>query len=147
MPVGDTSPAWNIAQILKAHASPNIDAAPWIITVDKMPADPDTVITVKDSSGPAAEPAVAIDYPGVQILVRGSQAGDGYAQAYDKIFAVRNALVGIPSRPSIWTALASCVQRGHIVPLGEQDTDRPVLSLNLQLIVWYTSMGYREALP
>lgn len=100
-------------------------------------------VSFLDSGGRAGEVKVAIDYPTVQVLVRGSKAAGGYSEAYQKAQAVYDALVGITTPNGIWARLVSCVPRGFINWLGRDDQDRPQFSLNFQLITTPESQGNR----
>src|SRR5690349_13147824 len=88
-----------------------------------------------DSGGRPGEVKVAIDYPTVQLLVRGSKAAGGYSEAHAKAKAAYEALIGIPTPNGTWSELVSCTARGYINWLGRDDQDRPQFSLNFQLII------------
>lgn len=134
------SPAKGIHEILKN--APGFPGTGWTLGYGKMPADPDQYIAILDSGGQGGEVLVAIDYPRVQILVRGAK-NKGYDAAYDKINQARELLIAIPESAH-YPELDSCIGVGQILPLGEDDSKRPVFSQNLQLIVSYDTSGYRE---
>lgn len=137
------SPAWKCKEICEAA---NLHANGWGFFVGDLPADPDKAVMFKDVGGRAGEVNVAIDYPTMQVLVRGPSGGDSYAQAFDKARAIQRALIRIPSGGAEFPELTSITAIGHVVHVGKSERDRHVFSLNFQLIVSYTSDGYREAL-
>ncbi len=135
-----TSPAVGILAILEAI--PGFSTG-WILATDQLSDKPDKQVIVKDTGGRGAEHSVAIDYPTVQIIVRGGSGSGGYTEAYDKVIACRDALVCIPSATTEYPELTSCTQRGNPVPINRDDAGRPRWSLNLNLIVSYDVSGYR----
>lgn len=116
----------------------------WAIKVNEMPSAPNQVIMIRDTGGIAGEVKVAINYPSVQILVRGNAGGDNYAVAFDKAKELWNALVAIPSRPTAWPYLTSVTPKGEIQSLGQSDNNRPTVSFNLQLITWDEATPNRD---
>lgn len=103
----------------------------------------DKQVVFKNMGGQPPYPNIAIDFPTVQILIRGSAATGGYSEGYTVALKVRDALLGIPSSPTDYPELVSCRQQGHIQELGRDDRNRPCWSLNLSLILAYESVGYR----
>lgn len=126
------SPADNIKNLLRALG---IETTGWVIRVGRFPTSPDRVLVVADSGGGNAEPSLLIDYPTVQLRTRGDAGGTSYPDAYAKLESARTVLLGIPEAPAQYPELVSVTQRGHISWLGYDDSDRPMFSLNLQLIV------------
>lgn len=116
----------------------------WTFNVGGVVDSPDRQISLIDTGGFAPEVAVAIDYPSVQVFGIAESTAGGYEALYQKMVAVRNALLGIPSRPALWTELDSVVGLGHILPLGRDERDRPQMSCNFRLIVSYSTSGYRD---
>lgn len=133
------SPGQGILAVLRAASGIVVD--PWAVFVGVFTSDPDRQLTIRHIGGRAGEPSIAIDYPSIQLLCRG--APGGYDEAYQKIWAARQALVAIPSAPAAYAELTSCTMLGDMVDLGLDDLRRPVFSQNLQLIVSYDTSGYR----
>lgn len=105
----------------------------------------DQCVAVLDSGGRGSEVKIAIDYPTVQVLVRASKNAGGYTAGYDKTRECFVALQAIDQNPAQFVTLTSCVVRGGIIPLGRDDSDRPVFSLNFNLIVTIPGTeGYRD---
>ena len=134
------SPAKGIVDVIAA-AVPDITTG-WDFSVGGWTETPDAQITVIDRGGLTAEPNVAVDYPSVQILGRGSSAPGGYEALYAEMVKVRNVLLGI-SKPTAWPQLTQVNQVGHIAQVGKDDKGRPQLSLNLRLILSFDSSGLR----
>ena len=100
-------------------------------------------VAVIDSGGRAGEVKIQIEYPSVQILVRGSPEQGGYAAAYSKAEKIHAALQGIGQNPVQFARLTSCVAIGFINWLGRDASDRPQFSLNFQLITVPETQGNR----
>ena len=139
----DVSPAVGIMTILQGVSGGSLVSG-WGQQISNFITEPDKQLVIRDTGGLPSELAVAVDYPSVQVLIRGKATAGGYTEAYAFAIAVRNALVGIPSRPALWTKLTSVTPRGHIQDLGKDDQARPVFSFNLQLILSFTTSGYRD---
>lgn len=116
----------------------------WGIFLGKLPTAPDTAIAITSSSGSPSNPKYLIDYPSVQVLVRGAK--NGYEAAYDKALAVQNALLGLPSQTVNGDLWVQVNQIGSITEMGFDDNNRPLLSVNFALIVEPASGTYRESL-
>ena len=96
-----------------------------------------------DSGGRAGEVLIPIEYPTVQILVRGSAGQGGYTASYDKAEGIHAFLQGIPQNPPQFLRLTSCVAIGFVNWLGRDESDRPQWSLNFQLITEPVTAGNR----
>lgn len=131
------SPAHGLLSILKAVSGLT---AGWTFAVGRLVPDPDMQVVLRHTGGRPGEVMVAIDYPSVQIICRGEPKG--YDAAYQKLRAVREALVAIPTSTD-YPELTSCVTIGDIVDLGYDDKNRPQFAQNFQLIVSYATSGYR----
>ena len=136
-----TSPAIGIANVLIAAG---VQTTGWTIYVGGLMTEDDQQIVVRHIGGKAGEIALAIDYPAIQLLVRGQQGPGGYESAYEKLINCRDALVRIPSGPTAFPNLTLVKTIGDVLDLGRDDKSRPLFSLNLSLIVTYDSAGYRS---
>lgn len=136
------SPADGILAIL---VDAGIVSTGWVGRVGALhtQANQDQSIAVLDNGGRGAEVKVAIDYPTVQVLIRGSKAAGGYSAGYAKAEAVLAALQGIDQNPSAYPNLVSCVVRGGITGIGRDENDRPLFSLNFNLITNPSDAGFR----
>ena len=136
------SPARGVRAILAAVSG---FTTGWQVATGQMLAAPDKMLVIRNTGGRAPEPNIAQDYPTVQIIGRGEKKAGGQEEIYQKMVAARRALLGIPSAPAAYPELSSCIGIGDITDVGYDDSDRPMYTLNLQLIVSYETSGYREA--
>ena len=121
-----------------------LDVVNWSIAVGKMPEKPDRAITAYDSGGQEPNPQWLVDYPTVQIKIRGGE--NDYIAAFDKAEEVKDALLGLPSQEingEIWTSVSLLSDRTF---LGYDQNGRPEFSINFRLIVHPPSGTYRKSL-
>lgn len=117
----------------------------WAIYKSMQPDNPDAVVTVYDSGGQSPNPRWKLDYPSVQILVRGKE--NGYDALYAKAVAIQTALLGYPSATIGADRLVMVNQVGGITLIGYDKKRRPEISLNYALIVEPGTSGtYRDPL-
>ena len=119
------------------------DQTSWSINVGRMP-DVDRTITLYDSGGKAPNPAWLVDYPTVQVKVRGNESD--YVNAVDKAEEVKNALLGLDSQTIDGDIYVSVSMIGDRNFLGYDDNGRPLFSLNFQLIINPATGTYRKSL-
>ena len=103
----------------------------------------DWCVSLIDSGGRGGEVKVAIDYPSVQVLVRGSSSTGAYSATVAKAQEIYDTLMGIDTPRADWANLTSCVAISNPVWLGKDDKDRPQFSLNFRLIVTPENVGNR----
>lgn len=143
--MAEVSPARGIYDVLKAHTPDLTEGGNWHFAYGRLVEHSKPMIVVRNTGGRSAEPVIAQDYPTVQLIGRGVPGAGGAEDLYLKMRACRDALVGIPSRPPSWINLSSITAIGEITDVGFDDKDRAMFTLNLQLIVWFETSGYREA--
>ena len=139
------SPAQGIYNVLQAHQPDLTEGGIWHFAYGRLVESTKPMIVVRNTGGISGESVVAQDYPSVQLIGRGNKGSGESERLWNKMFQCKEALVGIPSRPQAWINLSSVTLRGDITDVGYDDQDRPMFTLNLQLIVWYETSGYREA--
>lgn len=122
----------------------------WSINIGKFPKKPDRCILLTDSGGRAPNPQWLVDYPTVQVKIRGGEndyeALAGGAGTDGKVDDVVNALLGLDSQTingDIWVSVSMIGARNFV---GYDDNSRPTFSLNFQLIINPSSGTYRESL-
>jgi hypothetical protein len=115
----------------------------WPIAISRYMSTPDQQVAIVDLPGRTPEVLIAQNYPGIQILVRGSKKGDGYATAWDEANAIFDVLQAIPIPCAEYPELGSCVARAGIVSIGYDELNRPQLSVNFDLITAPAVMGNR----
>jgi hypothetical protein len=138
------------AEILSTLVSNTIigGASGWTRYIGNLPGSPDKVAAFMDSGGLNPWPHVLLDFPSVQVVVRGPK--DSYGDAYAKARQIRDALLGLPSQDIVSEAathrLVSVTMAGDIASIGNDTVDRPLLSINFRTIWEPPSGANREAL-
>lgn len=138
-----TSPAERIYNIMLAN---NIFQGGWTGYVGMLGQNNNSIAAI-NTGGRSPEVLVAIDYPTVQILGRGAKSGNSYAVLRSKMEEVKLLLHAINENPAKATAfpeLVSCLVRGDITDMGVDDAQRPMMSLNFNLITSPTEVGNRD---
>ncbi len=105
----------------------------WAIFIGKQPTAPHTVVTVYNSGGTNPNPKFLLDFPSLQVRVRG--APGGYVAAQSKAVEVKDALLGLVSQDINGDRWDSVTMAGDITPLGYDQQNRPMFSLNFNLII------------
>ena len=136
------SPAEGIKAIIEAAPSFVGGATGWAPKIGGMSGEVPCVAFI-DSGGRSGEVLIQIEYPTVQILVRGSPGQGGYTASYDKAEKIHAYLQGIPQNPPEMPRLTSCVAIGFVNWLGRDESDRPQWSVNFQLITEPVTAGNR----
>ncbi len=116
----------------------------WGIFIGSQPTSPDTSITIREYIADLPMPKFLIDFPAVQVMIRG--APGGYQAAKAKARDVLNELHSIPSldlNGDRWNSIRALSGPGY---LGSDDNNRPKFSINFTLIIEPSSGTYRESL-
>lgn len=124
---------------------PSAGPTDWHITISRMRDKPNKMIVVYDHGGLAPEPGLDINYPAIQIAVRGEP--DGYKDAHTKARRIKDVLLGLPRTEVNGDIWASVVMTSDVIPLGYDDNERPEFSLNFQLIVHQGDLTYSHRDP
>lgn len=137
------SPAVGIHAILEAAALIG-GSSGWTGKIGHFP-ETDNVIAVMDGPGRTPEVVVATDYPTIQILLRGDKSPTSYATSYAQAEAIFLALQALPTLPppTEYPELTSILARTSIAPMGRDDSNRPLFSMNFNLITTPVNAGYR----
>lgn len=106
---------------------------PWTVMVSRFTEHPDRQVVVYDTPGLNPNPKWLVDYPTIQVLVRGPV--DGYQAAWDKCKEVKDVLLGRDPEIVDGDLIDGIVGMGDIAPLGYDDQNRPRLVVNFRLIV------------
>jgi hypothetical protein len=93
---------------------------------------PNTHVTVYDVGGFAPDAHWLIDYPQIQVRVRGD-IGE-YGTAYAKIQEVKDAILGITQTTMGGTLYVGILQFGDINFIQYDEPGRPILTANFQII-------------
>lgn len=119
-------------------------ASGWSINIGRLPAKPLTAIAIIQTGGLAANPKYLLDWPSIQIMVRGGV--NGYAAARNKVQEIKDKLLGLPSQTLSGERIVQINMIGDISSLGFDDQDRPLFSANFQMIIEPSSGTNRIAL-
>lgn len=129
-----TAPSVGIKDLLVSAGVGAFGAsAGWSIRIGRMKDHPDTLITIYDTPGVSPEPRLDINRPSCAVIVRGNQ--NGYVDTYAKAEEVRNTLLGLPSQTINGDLWAHLTMSGDILHMGYDEKERPMFSLNFQIIL------------
>lgn len=118
----------------------------WGIFISREPdSDQDSVITIYNTGGEEPNPKWLLDFPSVQVRVRGDK-GD-YQGAHTKSIDIRDALLGLPSQLLNGDQWVAVNEIGSLNQLGYDSNDRPLFTLNYGLIVEPAAGGNRIPFP
>jgi hypothetical protein len=139
-----TVPSVGIAAILNAAAPAVVDGATgWPLSLGRLLTTSNRCVALIDGGGRTPEVKVAIDYPTVQVLVRGNKTE--YEASREKAKEIFNILQAHPTPTVDYPELVSSVAATDIAWLGyDPDGERPMWSLNFNLIVNPAAIGHRD---
>lgn len=120
------------SDLLRTLTSTQIVAAGWAVETGREPKSPDRVVTFTDTGGEPANPKYLLDFPGVQIRVRG--APNGYKAAYAHAKLVKDLVLGVDSQDVADDRLVSVTMISDVQYLGNDEDERPMFSINFRLI-------------
>lgn len=115
--------------LLTAHCA----VSGWLIEVGIMPDEPDEILVISDTGGLEPNPKWLIDYPTLQIMVRGKTSG--YLDTFNEGKAVKDLLLGITSLDLNGDRWVSVTQNGDLTFIGRDEKMRPLFSVNFALII------------
>ncbi len=128
-----TVPSIGVKDVLVAANVGTFNSGSWQIHVSKQPLEVDQSITIYDAGGLAPYPKWLLDFPSVQIIVRGLE--NSYETTYNKTKEVKDALLGLPSQDINGDRWVSVTMIGEMASLGYDEKQRPEFALNLRLII------------
>lgn len=140
-----SSPAIGVKDLLVAASVGTFASTTgWNISVGKFPTSPDTSIVCNETGGLSPYPHLRLNFPSVQVMVRGP--ANGYVAASEKIRAVVDALLGIPSQSLNGDEWQGIRQMGDVSFIGYDESNRPLFTSNFSIIVEPKAGGYRQAI-
>jgi hypothetical protein len=103
----------------------------------RMPPHPDRVLSLYEYAGFApletlGAAGMALDRPSVQMIARGGRGN--YPEAHALLIAARDVLIGVVDTSTNGGRLLRVRAAGSITTLGEDDNERPRLSLSLDVV-------------
>lgn len=105
----------------------------WLLCIGKMTDSPHQQVCLYDSPGQSPDPKWLLDYPFVQVIVRG--APQGYQAAASKMREVYDVLLGIDSVDVGSDRIDGITMIGSPAFLNYDVNDRPQWSANFRMIV------------
>jgi hypothetical protein len=128
-----TPPSKHIADIFIANGYP-FDQSQWSVWIGKQPDKPDRCVTIYDTGGLDPNPKWALNYPSIQVRVRGDI--NDYLLVYTKAQQLRNLTVGKDSyTASNGDLICSITGIGDIMSMGRDENNRPEIVFNLRMII------------
>lgn len=103
----------------------------WRVGVGVLLDAPDEQVICVDGPGQPPDPKWLLEYPFVQVLVRGMK--DGYQAAYQKARDVYDMLLGIPTLSGSWGRIDGITAPGTPSFIGLDQLNRPIFSANYKL--------------
>ena len=129
-----TSPAEDLKTIITgAGVGSTNPESDWGVHISKEPTSPNRAITLYDTGGAESNPKHLLDFPSVQVRVRGKKFG--YQEAYQKILDVKNELLGLPSQTINGSLFSGVWAIGDIIFLRYDDNNRPIFVSNWRTAV------------
>lgn len=117
-------------KLLVAHVA----TSGWQTEIGAMPKTPDKIIMISDTGGQDPNPKWLLDFPTIQVMVRGIVSG--YLATAREAKAVKDLLLGIDSfTTSEGDRWVSVTQNGDLGFIGRDETQRPLFSVNFALII------------
>lgn len=141
-----TAPSIGVKDLLVAASvgvfAPTVGT--WQIFISKLPDKQDRAIALYDSGGLAPWPRSLLDFPDVSVNVRGKD----YVDAYDKMKAIKDALLGLPPQTINGDGWSAVTQIGEMTFAGYDGKDRPLFSATFRIFMEPadTAGNYRDAL-
>lgn len=127
------SPADDIATYLNSAGIATIGASSgWSLSVSFEPNTPDTSVAIYDIGGLQPDAKWLIDWPQIQVRVRGGV--NGYASAWAKAQQIKDALLGLAQVSIGGTLYVGIMIFGDINFIMYDEPNRPILTINFQII-------------
>lgn len=128
------SPAVQVASVLiAASVGSSVSTDSWPITVGRLMSDPDAQIALYDSPGQTPNPKWLLDFPIVQVMVRGGK--DDYPGGWSKAQDIKDVLLGRDVEILIdgdrWDGITML---GDVSFLKYDENSRPLFTANYRII-------------
>ena len=136
MPVLTVSATAHIKDTLVAAGYVFGGAADWAMFIGDQPDAPDRIITLYDSAGGTPNPRWLLDYPHVQVRVRGG--ANDYYEVSQQALLLRNLLLGKASYDALngnGDRIVAINAIGDVAFIGKDEQKRPEFVFNLSMIV------------
>lgn len=122
------------SDILRSQLTAHVATSGWQLETGAMPKNPDRVTMLTDTTGLEPNPKWLLDFPTVQVMVRGGV--NDYKAAFVEAKAVKDILLGIDSfTTGDGDRLVSVTMNGDLGFIGRDENMRPMWSMNFALII------------
>lgn len=121
-----------------------VAAADYDIYAGPVPPTRDALIGIMRGPGAAPNPRWLVDYPAIQIRVRGNK--EDYLNTHSKAQEIKDALLGLDSVTVGLDRWVSATMPTDIIDLGRDSSDRQEFALNFDLIIEPAAGSNRVAL-
>ena len=112
----------------------HVGTSGWQTEIGAMPATPDKVIMISDTGGLSPNPKWLLDFPTIQIMIRGIVSG--YIVTAREAKAVKDLILGVASfTTSEGDRWVSATMNGDLGFIGRDENMRPMFSINFALII------------
>ena len=128
-----------VRELLNVSNGPTYD-----LNVGQFPVTPDKAVLINAAGGRPPYPHLALNFPSVQVMVRGKPSG--YTEAREEMRLICNLLLGMGSTVANEDTYRSCNQLGDVIYLGQDNRGRPIFSANFWYIVEPSDLGNRVAI-
>ena len=117
-------------KILATHVA----TSGWQTEIGAMPSKPDKVIMISDTGGQDPNPKWLLDFPTLQVMIRG--IASGYLVTAREAKAVKDLILGIAAfTTSEGDRWVSATMNGDLGFIGRDEDMRPMFSVNFALII------------
>ena len=128
--MAEVPPSEHIKLLLATH----VGISGWQVEIGAMPLEPNKVIMISDTVGLDGNPRYLLDFPTIQIMVRGD--ANGYMEAFREAKAVKDIILGVDSyNTANGDRMVSITQNGDIGFIGRDESMRPMWTGNYALII------------
>ena len=135
------------AESFKTHVTGDAALSGYTLIIGHGLPDTDKLITFLDTGGEPSNPKWLLDFPTVQVVVRGG--ANDYKNIWKVAKAIKDLLLGITSQTINGDKYVSVTELSTIAFIGRDDSNRPMFSINFNIIVepQTNSETNRSALP
>ena len=126
-------PEFSPAESCKTIVTGNAALSGYTLIVGHGLPDTDKLITFLDTGGEPSNPKWLLDFPTVQVVVRGG--ANDYKNIWSVAKALKDLLLVITSQPINGDELVSITEVSTVAFIGRDDNHRPMFSVNFRLII------------
>lgn len=127
------SPATHLKNLLLSRGYSFGTTIDWSVFIGTQPVNPTRVVTLYDTGGLAPNPRWLLDYPSVQVRIRGGV--NDYDLAWKKAKQVRDLLLGIPSYTAAnGDRIVHVNGISDVGYIGKDNDSQPEFTFNLRMI-------------